>query len=141
METQAKNSITIEASVNAPLDKVWEIWTSPEHITKWNNATDDWHTPNAENDLQPGGKFIYRMEAKDGSFGFDFGGVHDSVKINERIASTLGDGRKMEVTFTARNNQTLIKEVFEAENVNPIDMQKMGWQSILNSFKKYMESL
>src|SRR5947207_8159342 len=101
METTKKTSITIESTIKAPVEKVWKLWTSPEHITKWNNASDDWHTPRAENDLRVGGKFLSRMEAKDGSFGFDFGGEYDEVKTNKRITYTMGDGRKVEVTFTA----------------------------------------
>ena len=85
MEMQNKTIITVENTINAPVEKVWEFWTKPEHITKWNNASADWHSPRAENDLRPGGKFAVRMEAKDGSFGFDFGGVYDEVKDNEYI--------------------------------------------------------
>jgi uncharacterized protein YndB with AHSA1/START domain len=92
METANKTKITIETTVQAPIEKVWKCWTSPEHITKWNNASDDWHTPFAENDLKPGGKFSSRMEARDGSVGFDFWGIYDEVKINERIEYTMGDG-------------------------------------------------
>src|SRR6185312_42400 len=98
METQNKNVITIEALVHAPVEKVWEYWTKPEHITKWSYASDDWHTPYAENDLRTGGKFSSRMEAKDGSFGFDFGGIYDEVKQHERIAYTMGDGRKVNIS-------------------------------------------
>src|ERR1041384_1412483 len=102
METMEKTIITVENTVNAPEEKVWEFWSKPEHITKWNNASDDWHTPRAENDLRVGGSFSARMEAKDGSFGFDFGGVYDDVRKNEYIAYTLGDNRKVQVTFTAQ---------------------------------------
>lgn len=140
MTTTNITSITVEATVNAPAAKVWEYFTDPKHITKWNNASDDWHTPNAENDLTPGGKFNYRMEAKDGSFGFDFGGVYDEIKANELIVYTIGDGRKVKVMFTSKGNQTEIVETFEAETVNSIEMQKGGWQAILNNFKKYVEA-
>src|SRR6266850_8555487 len=99
MATQDKTIITVENAINAPVEKVWQYWTKPEHITQWNNASDDWHTPRAENDLRVGGSFSSRMEAKDGSFGFDFGGVYDEVKTNERIAYTMGDGRKVKITF------------------------------------------
>src|ERR1043166_4787307 len=85
METHERTNITVEATVNAPLEKVWEYWTKPEHITKWNHASDDWHSPHAENDLRVGGSFLARMEAKDGSFGFDFGGVYDDVQENKYI--------------------------------------------------------
>jgi uncharacterized protein YndB with AHSA1/START domain len=139
METKSKTTITVEAEIKAPVEKAWKFWTTPEHIMKWNNASDDWHTPKAANDLRAGGKFNFRMEAKDGSFGFDFGGVYDEVKINERIAYTIGDGRKVIVIFTANGHSTGIKETFEAETVNPIEMQRGGWQAILNNFKKYTE--
>src|SRR5882672_1166747 len=98
METANKIMITIEGLINAPVEKVWEFWTGPKHITQWNNASDDWHTPVAENDLRVGGKFLSRMEAKDGSFGFDFWGIYDVVKKNELIEYTIGDGRKV-VTY------------------------------------------
>jgi len=136
----SKTQITIEALVNAPVEKVWKLWVSPEHITKWNAASDDWHTTRAENDLRVGGKFNSRMEAKDGSFGFDFWGVYDTIKTNELIEYTLGDDRKVSVSFTAQGNQTKICSKFEAENSNPIEMQKGGWQAILNNFKKYTET-
>jgi len=140
METAQSTRITIETTVKAPVEKVWKFWTSPEHITKWNNASDDWHTPFAENDLRVGGKFLSRMEARDGSFGFDFGGVYDVVKENERIEYTIGDGRKVEVSFTSNGKETRVVETFEAESMNPIEMQRGGWQAILNNFKKYVEA-
>ena len=140
METAAKTEITIETTINAPVEKVWKFWTLPEHITKWNSASDDWHTPKAENDLRVGGKFAARMEAKDGSFGFDFGGVYDAVKTNELIRYTIGDGRKVAVHFTPNGNETKLSETFEAENTNPVEMQRGGWQAILNNFKKYVEA-
>jgi uncharacterized protein YndB with AHSA1/START domain len=135
-----QTTITIDATVNAPVEKVWKFWTGTGHITKWNSASDDWHSPYAENDLKAGGKFLSRMEAKDGSFGFDFGGIYDEVKTNELIAYTLGDGRKVKVTFSSEGNVTKIVESFEAESTNSMEMQRMGWQSILNNFKKYTES-
>jgi uncharacterized protein YndB with AHSA1/START domain len=140
MESTNKTAITIEATVNAPVEKVWKLWTSPEHIVKWNTASEDWHTTKAENDLRAGGKFLSRMEAKDGSFGFDFGGVYDEVKTNEVIAYTMGDGRKAKVTFSIQGNGTKVVTIFEAEDQNPIEMQKGGWQAILNNFKKYAEA-
>lgn len=139
METSNKTIITVEATVNAPVEKVWKFWSSPEHITKWNNASDDWHTPYAENDLRVGGKFTSRMEAKDGSFGFDFWGVYDVVVTNERIEYTLGDDRKVKIVFTNKGNATQVIESFEAENENSIEMQKGGWQAILDNFRKYTE--
>jgi uncharacterized protein YndB with AHSA1/START domain len=140
METKEKTKIEIQTTINAPVEKVWKHWTSPESIKKWNNASEDWHTTRAENDLRKGGKFSSRMEAKDGSFGFDFGGEYDEVKTNELIEYTLGDDRKVKITFTSNGNETKVVETFEAENENPIEMQRFGWQAILNNFKKYVES-
>lgn len=137
----AKTLITVETTINAPVEKVWKAWTTPADIVQWNAASDDWHTTKSENDLRPGGKFSSRMEAKDGSMGFDFWGIYDEVKPNELITSTMGDGRKLTVTFISKGAQTEVKEAFEAENENSIEMQKNGWQSILNNFKKHTESL
>ena len=135
-----KKTITVETTVNAPVEKVWTLWTVPEHITQWNNASDEWHTPAAKNDLRTGGQFVFRMEAKNGSFGFDFGGVYDEVKTNELIAYTMGDGRKAKVVFTGTGDTTKIAEAFEAETENSIELQRGGWQAILDNFKKYAES-
>lgn len=140
MDKADKEVITVQATVNAPVEKVWEFWTKPEHITQWNNASDDWHTPRAENDLREGGSFVSRMEAKDGSFGFDFGGVYTKVNTNEHIAYTMGDTRRVEVEFKAAGNSTEVIESFEAESTHSIEMQRGGWQAILNNFKKYAES-
>ena len=140
METVNKTKITIETTVKAPVEKVWEFWGAPEHITKWATPSPDWHTPRAENDLRTGGKFLSRMEAKDGSFGFDFGGVYDNVKTNELIEYTIGDGRKVVTNFTKKGNETHIVQTFEAETENPIEMQRGGWQAILDSFKNYTET-
>jgi len=136
-----QNLITIEATIKAPLEKVWDLWTTSEHITKWNNASEDWHTPRAENDLRVGGKFLWRMEAKDGSAGFDFTGTYDEIKLNELIAYTIEGGRKVRIVFAPLGNYTLVTESFEPENENSEEMQKNGWQSILDNFKKYVESL
>lgn len=133
-------TITVETVVHSPVEKVWEYWTDPEHIKQWNNASDDWHTPYAENDLQVGGKFVSRMEAKDGSFGFEFSGVYDEVSMNESIAYTMGDGRKVKILFLRQENDTRIIESFEAEETNTVEMQQAGWQAILDNFKKYAES-
>jgi uncharacterized protein YndB with AHSA1/START domain len=119
---------------------VWKLWTTPEDIIHWNNASDDWHTPKASNDLKAGGTFLYRMEAKDGSFGFDFGGVYDKIKLKESIEYTLGDERKVEINFTSTGSETKVVEIFEAESQNSLELQRNGWQSILNNFKKYAES-
>lgn len=136
----SKTVITVESTINAPVEKVWEYWSKPEHITKWNAASDDWHSPRAENDLRPGGKFSARMEAKDGSMGFDFAGVYDAVTQHEYIAYTMEDDRKVEVRFSREGNATKVVESFDAEDMNPHDMQRAGWQSILDNFKKYAES-
>jgi uncharacterized protein YndB with AHSA1/START domain len=140
MVTQDKTIITVENMVNEPVEKVWEYWTKPEHIIRWNNASDDWHTPRAENDLRVGGSFLSRMEAKDGSFGFDFGGIYDAIKTNEYIEYTLGDGRKVKITFSANGDKTKVVESFEAENTHSIGIQQGGWQNILDNFKKYIEA-
>jgi uncharacterized protein YndB with AHSA1/START domain len=140
METTKTTAITIEALIEAPVEKVWKYWTEPAHIVKWNNASDDWHTPHAENDLRVGGKFLARMEAKDGSFGFDFGGVYTEVKQYEKIDYVLGDNRTVKITFISNGNQTKVLETFDAENQNSLEMQRTGWQMILNNFKKHVES-
>lgn len=133
--------ITIQTVINAPIEKVWELWTTPEHIMKWNAASDDWHTPRAENDLRVGGTFTSRMEAKDGSVGFDFGGTYSEVEQQALIAYTMGDGRNVKVTFEQHNNGgTTVTETFDPEGTNPPEMQRAGWQSILDNFKKYVEA-
>jgi len=121
------------------MKKVWKLWTTPEDIVNWNYASDDWHSPRAENDLRAGGFFKYRMEAKDGSTGFDFGGVYNKVKTNELIEYTIGDGRKVRIVFSGRGSKTNIVETFEAEKTHTIDQQREGWQAILDNFKKYAE--
>lgn len=133
--------IKVETVVNAPIEKVWEYWAAPKHIVKWNNASEDWHTTEAKNDLKIGGKFTSRMEAKDGSFGFDFGGVYTEVRLYEVISYVLGDGRKVEINFINEENKTKIIENFEGENENPPEFQQMGWQAILDNFKKYSEQV
>lgn len=140
MNQQEKTTITVQTKVNATVDKVWEFWTTPQHIMQWNNATDEWHTPRAENDLQEGGKFLSRMEAKNSSMGFDFEGVYDRIKTNELIEYTMPDGRQVKVEFTAKGNETEVVESFDAENTHSIEMQQMGWQSILDNFKRYTEA-
>jgi len=140
METKNATNITVEATVNAPVEKVWSYFTQPQHVKNWNNASDDWHTPRAENDLQVGGNFVYRMEAKDGSFGFDFGGTYDAVKENEYLEYTIGDGRKVKISFIPQGTSTKVVENFEAETTNSVELQRTGWQSILDNFKKYTEA-
>lgn len=133
--------ITVEALINAPLDAVWSAWNNPEDIKQWNAASDDWHTPISTVDLREGGIFSARMEAKDGSVGFDFEGTYDEVKPHELIAYSMSDGRKVRVTFTKKGEtQTEVVESFDPENENPLEMQRAGWQSILDNFKKYVEN-
>lgn len=140
METAKRTLVTVKTNVGAPVKKVWDYWNTPGHITKWNNASEDWHSPRSSNDLRVGGKFLTRMEAKDGSMGFDFGGVYNRVTPLEYIEYTIDDGRKVKVAFTANGQSTDIVEEFEAEGTNPVEMQRAGWQAIMDSFKKYTES-
>ena len=138
MENRKK--ITVSTVVNADVKKVWKYWSEPEHIMQWNNANDDWHTPKAENDLRKGGKFSYLMAAKDGSFSFDFGGRYDEIKPQELISYTIGDGRKVDINFKSIGNTTEVTETFEAESVNTEELQRGGWQAILDNFKKHVEA-
>ena len=140
MSVSGKTRITIKTSVKAPADKVWKLWTDPVHIIHWNNASADWHTPWAENDLRVGGKFLSRMEARDGSMGFDFSGRYEQVEPLKKIAYVIDDGRKVEVTFSENGEITELTESFEAEEMNAIELQREGWQSILDNFRKYAES-
>ncbi len=139
MEAIVRKTITIENTINAQVARIWELWTGPQHIVKWNSASDDWHTTRAENDVRAGGRFLSRMEAKDGSFGFDFSGTYVDVKPNQYIEYTMDDGRKAEIFFTPLGSQTRVVVTFEAEDVNSLELQQGGWQAILNSFKKYVE--
>lgn len=131
--------ITVSAEINAPIEKVWKYWTEPEHISKWCFASSDWHAPKAENDLRYGGKFLTRMEAIDQSFGFDFEGEYTQVNHHEIIAYKMADERRVEIKFSSDGNGTSVVETFDAETENPLDMQKTGWQAILDNFKKYVE--
>ena len=132
--------ITIEATVNAPVEKAWRYYTEPEHITKWNFASNDWHCPRAENDLRPGGTFNSRMEAKDGSAGFDFAGKYDEVVLHERIVYSFG-GRKATVLFAPDGERTKLTVAFDPETENPVEMQCAGWQAILENYKKHVEAV
>lgn len=136
-----KPVITVSAEVNAPVAKVWESWTNPEHVKHWNHASDDWHCPKASNDLRDGGSFSFTMAAKDGSFSFDLGGDYNEVKEQEYIHATLGDGRMWKTYFKADGDKTIVTERFEAEGMNSLELQQGGWQAILNNFKKHTESL
>ena len=135
-----ENKIKIKANVLAESKKVWDYYTLPEHITKWNFATDTWQCPAATNDLRIGGKYSARMEAKDGSFGFDFEAVYDEIIDNKKIAFTMTDGRQAIVDFNIDNNQTEVVITFDAEQQNSLELQRDGWQAILNNFKKYTET-
>ncbi|WP_161888364.1 SRPBCC family protein [Pontibacter russatus] len=138
--TAEKTIITVETTIHAPVEKTWQFWTEPQHITQWNNASDDWHTPKAENDLREGGSFTSRMETKDGSMGFDFAGTYTTVKEHERIEYTMEDGRKVRIMFASNGNVTHVTETFDADNSHPAEMQRAGWQAILDNFKKYVEA-
>jgi uncharacterized protein YndB with AHSA1/START domain len=141
METTTKNAITVETTVKAPVEKVWKVWSEPKHITRWANASDDWHAPYADNDLKRDGKFKTTMAAKDGSVSFDFEGVYTNVQPHKVIEYTIADGRKVKVNFSGKENETRVTETFEPENENSIELQRGGWQAILDSFKKYCESV
>lgn len=130
--------ITIETIVVKPIDEVWEKWTLPKHIIEWNNASEDWYTPSAVNDLRVGGAFTYKMAARDGSYSFDFNGIYDEVIMEKKIAYTLDDGRKVVVEFTEVNGRVKIVETFEAEESNSLEMQRAGWQAILDNFNRYV---
>ncbi len=132
--------ITVEASVNAPVEKVWQVWNNPADIMQWNTPDPSWHTPSSENDLRINGKFKNRMEAKDGSFGFDFEGTYDKVDRHKEIAYTMADGRTATTLFEEKDGKTTLATTFDAETENDPEVQKQGWQAILNSFVKYVES-
>lgn len=131
--------ITVESVISAPIDKVWTFWSEPDHIKKWTFASSDWHAPYAENDLKTDGKFKTTMAAKDGSFSFDFEGVYTKVENHKKIEYALADGRTVQIVFEADGDTTKITETFDPENQNPIEMQRGGWQSILDNFKQYTE--
>lgn len=139
METTAKKTITVETTVNAPLEKVWKFWTEPDHITKWNQASDDWHAPYAENDLKVDGKFKTTMAAKDGSMSFDFEGIYTTVEHMKEVKYAMSDGRKVHITFEGSDSETRVVETFDPESSNSLEMQRTGWQAILDNFKKYTE--
>lgn len=135
----AREKIKIKSSILAPLEKVWQYWTSPEHIMQWNTAAPDWHTPNVVNDVRAKGEFSWRMEARDGSAGFDFEEVYDEVLENKSITYTISDGRKVEINFRQEGESTCVEENFEADVFHSPEFQQQGWQAILNNFKLYVE--
>jgi uncharacterized protein YndB with AHSA1/START domain len=134
-----RNPITISTTINAPIAEVWKFWNLPEHITRWAFASDDWEAPSAENDLQIGGRFKTRMQSKDGKDGFDFEGVYDAVVENKLIVYTLTDGRQVTITFDEGEEGVKITETFEPESENSEELQRSGWQAILDNFKRYVE--
>jgi uncharacterized protein YndB with AHSA1/START domain len=134
------NMITISATIEAPVEKVWDCWTLPQHITNWTFASDDWHSPKATNDLKVDGKFFTRMEAKDGSFGFDFEGTYTHVEMHRFIQYVLADSRVVKISFAKEGTDTIVTESFDPENENSRELQQQGWQAILNNFKKYVET-
>lgn len=133
-------SILIETTVSQPVELVWKLLTLPEHVKEWNSASDDWYTPSAESNLTAGGEFHYQMSARDGSFSFDFGGTYEEIIPNKKLSYVLGDGRKVCMELAEEENGVRIREVFDAEETNPPEMQKDGWQSILDHFKRYAEA-
>ncbi|MBD1426028.1 SRPBCC family protein [Sphingobacterium arenae] len=132
--------ITVEAVANAPVADVWKAWNTPSDIMQWNTPDPSWHTPSSENDLRVGGKFKNRMEAKDGSFGFDFEGIYDSVELHKEISYTMSDGRRSTTLFTSQGGKTKIETTFDAETENDPEFQKQGWQAISDNFVRYVES-
>ena len=133
------NKITVETLVPLPVEKVWRYWTGAEHIKNWNFATPEWHTPSAENDLREKGKFSYRMEAKDGSSGFDFSGEYQEIEHHRHIKYTLSDGREVRIHFKPVENATFIEETFDPDSAHSTELQRDGWQAILENFRKYAE--
>lgn len=131
--------ITVSAVINADNNKTWEFYTSPEHITQWNFADPSWHCPRATNDMRVGGTYNARMEAKDGSFGFDFEAVYDAIEEGKSFSYEFG-GRNATVVFNPQGGQTEVVVTFDPESENPLEMQQAGWQMILNNFKSYAES-
>jgi uncharacterized protein YndB with AHSA1/START domain len=140
LNNKIMESITVETEVNAGINKVWEYWTNPLHIVHWNFASDDWHCPSAENDPRVGGSFKYNMASRDGKFSFDFEGIYNEIETEKMIAYELGDGRRVTILFTDLGNKSKIVETFDPENTNPMEMQRGGWQSILDNFRKYTEN-
>lgn len=135
-----RTPITVQTVVDAPIEKVWEYWTAPGHITKWAFASDDWEAPAAENDVRAGGRFKTVMAAKDKSASFDFTGTYTAVKERERIEYDMDDGRHVKVEFVQLAEGVLVRETFDPESENPEEKQRGGWQAILDNFKKYAGS-
>lgn len=133
--------VTVECVANVSIDKAWELWTDASHITHWNFGCPEWHAPRAESDLRVGGKYVTRMEAKDGSCGFDCGGVYDEIETHKLIKSHFEDGREIAVTFSTIDGHTKVSQTFQIEEINSAELQRSGWQNIMNNFKAYAESV
>jgi uncharacterized protein YndB with AHSA1/START domain len=133
--------ITVTTMIARPVEFAWALWTDPAHITQWCAASDDWHCPAATNDLRTGGRFVTTMAARDGSMGFDMVGVYDEVRTHECIAYTMSDGRTCEVRFIPVEGGTRLEETFDAETENSPELQRAGWQAILDRYKAYAESV
>lgn len=131
--------ITVETTIAAPIEDVWRAWTTPDDIKQWNAASDDWHTTNATVDLRVGGAFLSRMEAKDGSMGFDFAGTYTQIVQHELIECSFGD-RVLKVEFAAGEHEVTVRETFDAESTHSIEDQRQGWQAILNNFARHVET-
>jgi uncharacterized protein YndB with AHSA1/START domain len=136
----AKKRITVEALVGVAPEKAWEYYHNPKHIMKWNFASKEWHCPSAKNDLTVGGKYSARMEARDGSFGFDYEAIYNSIDEFKSFRFTMPDGRVVDTSFEDANGKTKVTTIFDAEHENSVDMQRVGWQSILDNYKRYAES-
>lgn len=134
-------TVTVENTINKKTELVWEYWTSPEHIMQWNFATPEWHCPKAEHDLSVGGKLCYNMAAKDGSIAFDYMATFTAIDPNQLLEYVLNDGRKVSIQFTDKGDTTLVTQTFEIEDENSIELQRKGWQAILNNFKKHAEGM
>jgi len=134
-------NITIETNVKAPIEKVWDTWNNPKHVVNWNHASEDWFSPQASNDFKVGGKFVYRMEARDGSFGFDFSGTYVDIQDNKLVVTRLDDDRLVSTEFIPENDSIKVVETFEAEGENSVELQREGWLAILTNFKNYAESI
>lgn len=132
--------ITVETPVHAPIARVWDTWNDPEDIVRWNSAQDDWHTTRSTVDLREGGRFLSRMEAKDGSMGFDFEGTYTRIVPHETIEYRMGDGREVAVEFIQQDGRVLVRTTFDAESENPPEMQREGWQAISDNFGRYVEA-
>ena len=133
--------ITVDTTINAPMDQVWTAWTQPEHIVQWNFASADWQCPAAQIDLTPGGRFNYRMEARDGSMGFDMEGTFTAIEPGRKIQYVLADDRKVSITFEDSGNGVVVTETFDAENQMSGEQQRHGWQCILDNFKSHVEAM